>query len=174
MALSSPHKTLYLVRHAKSSWDDPSLDDRQRPLNKRGQRNAPDMGGRLKSQGFLPEHIISSPANRAHTTARIIAGELGIDPGAVEIEDDLYFKGVRGMLKTIERADDRYASLMLVGHNPTMTELLNRLSGAGIYNMPTCAIAIIGFPMDSWGLVQSIDGELVGYDYPKGDGSFDL
>lgn len=172
--MSSPHKTLYLVRHAKSSWDDPSLDDRERPLNKRGRRNAPDMGERLRTQGFRPEHIISSPANRARTTAGIIATELGMDPEAIEIEDDLYFKGVRGMLQTIERADDGHASLMLVGHNPTMTDLLNRLTHAGIYNMPTCAIAIIGFPMASWGLVQSTDGELVGYDYPKGDGSFDL
>ncbi|NIV19825.1 MAG: histidine phosphatase family protein, partial [Gammaproteobacteria bacterium] len=71
-------KTLYLVRHAKSSWDDPSLADRDRPLNKRGKRNAPDMGQRLAAQGFKPQLIISSPANRARTTAGVIAGELGI------------------------------------------------------------------------------------------------
>ncbi|NIV19826.1 MAG: histidine phosphatase family protein, partial [Gammaproteobacteria bacterium] len=86
--------------------------------------------------------------------------------------DDLYFTGSRGMLGVLERVDDQYASVMLVGHNPAMTDLLNRLSGADIYNMPTCAIGIIGFDMESWGLVGTTDGILLGYDYPKGTGSF--
>lgn len=165
-------KVVYLVRHAKSSWDDPSLADRDRPLNKRGRRNAPEMGQRLAEQGFKPQLIISSPANRAHTTASMIADELGIDRSGIVIEDDLYFTGSNGMLGVLEGVDDRYLSVMLVGHNPAMTGLMNRLCDGGVYNMPTCAIAIIGFDMESWGMVRSATGILLGYDYPKGSGSF--
>lgn len=148
------------------------MADRDRPLNKRGRRNAPDMGQRLAAQGYKPQVIISSPANRARTTAGIIAGELGIEGSEIVIDDDLYFTGSSGMLDVLERVDDQYTSVMLVGHNPSMTDLMNRLSGAGVYNMPTCAIAIIGFDMASWGLVRSTDGLLLGYDFPKGSGRF--
>ena len=165
-------KTLYLVRHAKSAWDDPSLDDRDRPLNKRGLRAAPDMGRRLQTQGHHVDHVISSPANRAHSTARAITMELGIEPGGIQIEDDLYFQGTHGMLRTIERVDDGVERLMMVGHNPTMTALLNQLAGVHLWNMPTAAIGIIEFDMESWGLVDSTPGKLVGYDKPKGNGQF--
>lgn len=171
--MSRRAKTLYLVRHAKSSWDDPSLSDRDRPLNKRGKRDAPDMGQRLREQGHRPDHVISSPARRARSTALKITRELGLDEAAIEIADALYFKGLPGMYDTLERVDDRHASVMLVGHNPTMTDMLNRLTGAGIYNMPTCAIAIVEFDMESWGLARTVEAQLAGYDYPKGDGSFD-
>jgi phosphohistidine phosphatase len=170
--MSETQRVLYLVRHAKSSWDDPSLDDRDRPLNKRGRKNAPDMGRRMREQGHVPDLIISSPANRALTTARIIASELGLDPEAIRVDDDLYFSGTRGMLGALDQVDDRYRRVMLTGHNPTMTSLLNDLSNAQVYNMPTCAIAIIGFDMDSWSNVHTTDGVLLGYDYPKGPGRF--
>jgi len=165
-------KVLYLVRHAKSSWADPSLADRDRPLNGRGRRNAPDMGRRLAEQGFKPQLIVSSPAKRALTTATSIANELGVDKTGIVIDDEMYFTGSGGMLGVLERVDDAYSSVMLVGHNPAMTGLLNRLCDAGVYNMPTCAIAIIGFDMESWAMVQSAEGILIGYDYPKGSGSF--
>lgn len=165
-------KTLYLVRHAKSSWDEPSLGDRDRPLSKRGRRNSPDMGRRMAAQGHVPELIISSPANRALTTARNIAAELDIDADDIVIDDNLYFTGSRGMIGALERVDDGYSSVMLVGHNPAMTDLMNRLSDGYTPNMVTCAVAIIGFDMESWGLVQSTEGKLLGYDYPKGSGTF--
>ena len=164
-------KKLILVRHAKSSWDDPSLSDRERPLNKRGKRNAPVMGERLAASGHRPGLVISSPANRARTTAGIVAGALGIEADDLVIDDDLYFTGAAGMLGVLERVDDGFDSVMMVGHNPTMTHLVNSLSRAGLYNMPTCAIAVIGFDMESWGLVQSTDGELLAYGIPKGDSS---
>lgn len=171
--MTASGKTLYLVRHAKSSWDDAGLPDRERPLNKRGRRNAPEMGRRLADQGHRPDLIVSSPAVRAHATAIAIATALGMEAGGIQVEPDFYFKGTRGMLRAIERVDDSHASVMVVGHNPTMTDLFNRLCRAGVWNMPTCAIGIVTFDMPSWGLIDSTDGKLLGYDTPKGSGEFD-
>jgi len=172
MSMNADRKILYLVRHAKSSWKDPSLPDRDRPLNKRGKRNSPDMGQRMAAQGHKPGLILSSPAKRARTTARNIARELGIEEAEIVIDDNLYFSGARGMIGVLERVDDQHRKVMLVGHNPAMTDLMNHLCDARVYNMPTCAIAIIGFDMESWQRVRSTDGELLGYDYPKGSGRF--
>jgi phosphohistidine phosphatase len=172
LPMSERKRILYLVRHAKSSWDDPSLGDRERPLNRRGEKNAPDMGRRMREQGHVPDLIISSPANRALTTARVIAHEVGLDPEQIRVEDDLYFSGTRGMLGVLDQVDPRYRRVMMTGHNPVMTMLLNELSNAQVYNMPTCAVAIIGFDMDNWSDVYTTDGELLGYDYPKGSGRF--
>jgi phosphohistidine phosphatase len=170
--MSSTRKTLYLVRHAKSSWKDMSLSDHDRPLNKRGKRSAPDMGQRMARQGHKPELIVSSTAMRAQTTARLIARELEIDDLEIITDRDLYFSGIGGMRSVLEATDDRYQSVMMVGHNPTMTDLMTTLSNTHLYNMPTCAIAIIGFDMASWGDLSATDGVLLGYDTPKGPGSF--
>ena len=165
-------KILYLVRHAKSSWKDATLADIDRPLNGRGQRNSPDMGKRMREQGHKPDLVISSPARRARVTAGNIVRELGIDESAIAIDEDLYFSGIRGMQAVLESVDDRHRKVMMVGHNPDMTSLLNRLGGTSIINMPTCAIAIIGFDITSWADLHSTQGVLLGYDYPKGCGSF--
>jgi len=170
--MNDQQKILYLVRHAKSSWKDATLSDMDRPLNKRGRRNSPDMGKRLLEQGHKPDLLISSPANRALSTARNIAQELGIDESGIVIDDDLYFSGAGGMQSALERVDDRYRKVMMFGHNPTMTYFMNRLASTNVFNMPTCAIAIIAFDMESWADLGSTDGVLLGYDYPKGSGSF--
>ena len=160
-------KLLYLVRHAKSSWSDPSLSDRDRPLNKRGRRSAPDMGRRLAAQGHLPELIVSSPAKRAFSTARKIAKELGYERSEIMTDESLYFSGTGGMLEFLENLDDGYQKVMIVGHNPAMTTLLNILSGSSIDNMPTCAVAVIDYPMACWSELRSIEGQLRAYDFPK-------
>ena len=164
-------KLLYLVRHAKSSWSDRSLSDRDRPLNKRGRRSAPDMGRRLAAQDHLPELIISSPAKRAFSTARKIAKELGYDRSEIMKDEGLYFSGTGGMLEFLENLDDGYQKVMIVGHNPAMTTLLNILSGSSIDNMPTCAVAVIDYPMASWSELRSIEGQLLVYDFPKNPAS---
>ena len=170
--MSDERKVLYLVRHAKSSWKDPSLGDRDRPLNKRGRRASPEMGQRMAAQGHKPDLIISSPANRAISTARNIAKELDIEEFDIRTDDDLYFSGAGGMLRVLERVNDRYHKVMMVGHNPTSTHVMNILGNTNVGNMPTCAIAIIGFDMASWADLNETEGELLGYDYPKGPGSF--
>jgi phosphohistidine phosphatase len=164
-------KLLYLVRHAKSSWSDSSLSDRDRPLNKRGRRSAPDMGRRLAAQDHLPELIISSPAKRAFSTARKIANELGYERSEIMTDESLYFSGTGGMLEFLENLDDGYQKVMIVGHNPAMTTLLNILSDSSIDNMPTCAVAVIDYPMASWSELRSIEGQLLAYDFPKNPAS---
>ncbi len=165
-------KILYLVRHAKSSWSDASLADRDRPLNKRGRRSAPDMGRRLAAEGHQPELIISSPARRAFSTAIKIAKEVGLKKSEIIKDESLYFSGTSSMLNLLETLDDRYQKVMIVGHNPAMTSLLNILCDSPIHNMPTCAIAVISFDMESWSGLSMEGGEMLAYDFPKNSGGF--
>ena len=157
---------LYLVRHAKSSWEDDSLSDSQRPLNKRGQKNVLEMGRRLAASGLKPDLIIASPAVRALTTARQLASAIGYDQAAIVQNRQLYFEGKSAMLKLIQQTAPGVKSLMLVGHNPDMTSLLNSLCGFQVVNMPTCAIASIQFKQD-WAEVSYERGFLFDYDFPK-------
>ncbi|MBT3206667.1 MAG: histidine phosphatase family protein [Gammaproteobacteria bacterium] len=159
-------KTLYLVRHAKSSWKDKSLSDIQRPLNKRGFRSAPDMGERLKKADVEIDLIVSSPAIRAITTATILADAIGYDSRYITQDDRLYFEGQVSMFDIIRKTKSHYKSLMIVGHNPDMTSLLNKLCGYQTVNMPTCAIARIQFDM-AWSEVIDHCGNLQSYDFPK-------
>ena len=170
--MSNHGKILYLVRHAKSSWKDMSLGDQQRPLNKRGRRSAPEMGRRMAAQGHKPELIISSPANRAFTTACKIAAELDFDESEIVTDENLYFSGSSGMKGVLADVDDRFRKVMMVGHNPDMTYLMNILGNTHVDNMPTAAIAVIGFDIASWAELPSAEGTLLGYDYPKGPGIF--
>ena len=164
-------KTLYLVRHAKSSWDDPSLADRDRPLNERGLSSAPDMGRRLAAQGHKPDLVISSPARRALSTAKKLAKEMGYRESKVITDEHLYFSGTRSMVDLLEKLDDKHKKVMIVGHNPAMTSLLNILCDSEVENMPSCAVAMLDFDMESWSELTMTDGELMDYEYPKGSGS---
>ena len=164
-------KKLYLVRHAKSSWKDMSLSDQQRPLNGRGKKNAPEMGKRLAEAGIRIDRLISSPATRARDTARHIAAAIDFPDNSIEINDDLYFHGVNSMLEIISGTDERVQTLMLVGHNPDMTEMLNDLCGYQVDNMPTCAIACISFDA-TWSEVDFDKGELKNYNIPKNHPDF--
>ena len=159
-------KKLYLVRHAKSSWKNPSLSDQQRPLNDRGKKNAPDMGKRLADAGVSIDRIISSPANRARSTAGYIATAIGYPEDDIIVNDDLYFHGLNSMLDIIHGTGDGVQTLMLVGHNPDMTSMLNSLCGYQVDNMPTCAIACISF-QGEWSEVDYDRGELQNYNIPK-------
>ena len=129
------------------------------------------MGRRLAAQDHLPELIISSPAKRAFSTARKIAKELGYDQSEIMKDESLYFSGTGGMLEFLENLDDGYQKVMIVGHNPAMTTLLNILSGSSIDNMPTCAVAVIDYPMASWSELRSAEGQLLAYDFPKNPAS---
>jgi phosphohistidine phosphatase len=160
-------KRLFLVRHAKSSWDNPSLDDIDRPLNNRGKRNAPEMGIRLRKQGIIPDLLISSPAKRALTTAKRIAEEIGYPKKEIQIDDRLYHGSSNSMLSIIHSQKDKINSLMLFGHNPGFTDFANSLCGINIYNIPTAGIVAVDFGIDNWSEVDYKSGELVFFDYPK-------
>jgi len=161
-----PTKTLYIVRHAKSSWDFPHLDDHDRPLNKRGKKAAPLMGRRLKQKKVQPDRVVSSTAKRARNTCRLIVRELGFTESSVILEDDLYDFGMAGPLSVIQR-QPTCNSLMIFGHNPAFTSLANFLAGLGIDNVPTAGVVAIQFDIDSWSEVDGGSGTLLFFDYPK-------
>lgn len=165
--VSEPMKNLVVVRHAKSSWDEPALSDIDRPLNHRGKRDAPLMGGILQARGLVPDRILSSPAKRARKTARLIAKEIGYDAEAIDIRDSLYMDGVPALMALIQGLNDAWERVYLIGHNPDLTELVNRLTDENIENVPTCGIASIEFDVDSWLHIMVGSGRLALFDYPK-------
>lgn len=161
-------KTLYVVRHAKSSWADPSLADFDRPLNKRGDRDAPRMGKFLAVQSAPPDAIISSPAKRAWRTAEIFATAWGIPVTRVVAEERLYGAGVTGVIRIVRAFDDAWKSAMIVGHNPTLTALTNSLTGAGFDNVPTCGVVVISLDGQSWSHIGDVEATVTAFHYPKG------
>jgi len=160
-------KKLFIVRHAKSSWDYPQLSDMDRPLNKRGKKNAPEMGRRLADRGVKPDKLITSPAKRAAATAKRIAGELGYPLSKIEKNGELYHGSVEDMKRVIKSVKDDVETLFIFGHNPDLTALTNMLSGSDIYNIPTCGVAEIVFDIDSWRELENNGGSLEYFDYPK-------
>ncbi len=168
--MSKATKTLYLVRHAKSSWGEPGLADRDRPLNKRGAGDCREMGQRLQRRGWIPERVFSSPARRAIDTARCIARQLPYPEAEISVEETMYCGGAAALNAVLQRVDEHLASVMLVAHNPDMTELVNRLCGAVIDAMPTCAVAVVRLDTDYWLEAGAGTGELTDYDFPKNTG----
>ena len=166
----STMKTLYLVRHAKSSWDFPELADIDRPLNSRGAKNAPQMGKRLRQKGIKPDLLLSSPANRAITTALEIAKEIGYPIEAVMRSRDVYHADERELLRIVRQQDNKHSSLMLFGHNPGFTWFANFLTGEHIDNIPTAGIVAITLDCDSWQDANNKLGKLDFFDYPKKPG----
>jgi phosphohistidine phosphatase len=158
-------KTLFLIRHAKSSWDDTTLPDKDRPLNDRGRRDAPKMGERLAKRDVKPDLILSSPAVRALRTAEIIAKKLDYRHKIV-VNERLYAVGADDLLDVIHQLGDKVERVMLFGHNPELTELAHRLSGE-ITHMPTCAVAEFTFDAKSWSKIGRIKPAEVLLDYPK-------
>ena len=160
-------KTLTLVRHAKSSWKEFAILDIDRPLNRRGKRDAPEMGRRMLEQGTDPELIVSSPAKRALDTAEAIAEEIEYPVYDIAIDDRLYHAEVSDWLAVIRDIDDYLSWVMCVGHNPGLTELATYLGYVAIDNVPTCGVVELTFDADSWSLLGEIEPTDVTFDYPK-------
>ena len=160
-------KTLYLMRHAKSSWSDMNLDDFDRPLNERGFRDAPDMGKRLAKQKVCPDLLLSSPARRARETAGIIAGELGLPESMPAYDENIYAASCGELLQIVRSIPDEHESAMLIGHNPAMEQLVNLLADMRIESMPTCAVATLALNIDDWTQADRATGRLLDFDYPK-------
>ncbi|WP_354685256.1 histidine phosphatase family protein [Cupriavidus necator] len=159
-------KTLFLVRHAKSSKDDPSLPDRERPLNDRGRHDAPEMGKRLAESKVKPDLLLSSPALRALTTAQLIADELGYARKDIALDDRLYATSAEELLAVVRELDKKLDCVMLFGHNPEFTDFARRLSDE-ITDMPTCAVARFRFDTKAWADVGDITPSNVTLDSPK-------
>ena len=160
-------KRITLLRHAKSSWKDASLADRDRPLNQRGSKAAPDMGKRLAGLGARPSLLLTSPAKRARETARLIARELNYPLEFIQSETELYLASPAAILQVIARQDTGFNDVMLCGHNPGITELANRLGDRNINNVPTCGAVGIELDINEWVEIVAADGRTVFFDYPK-------
>jgi phosphohistidine phosphatase len=165
-------RRVYLLRHAKSSWRDDSLADRDRPLAGRGRRAAKAMARHLEAERIRPDLVLCSPARRTRETLERIEGALG---GRVEtsIEEELYGAGEAELLARLQALPEEVGSVMLIGHNPGIEELALGLAseGAELARMrekyPTAALATIELPADGWNAVERGSGELVGYVRPK-------
>lgn len=160
-------KTLFLLRHAKSSWDDPDLKDFERPLSDRGNNDAPKMAKRFLKRHDSVACIICSPAMRAKTTARIFAGGIGYDKDDVVSNPELYFAGTNMFLKAASLVDETCETAMLVGHNPAITEFVNAMANSDIENIPTCGLVELQLNIDDWADISLGEATLIDFDYPK-------
>jgi len=143
-------KELFVVRHAKSSWDDSTISDHDRPLNERGLRNAPDMGSRLRDREVSPDALISSTALRSRTTAEIIADSMNFPKDQIVFDRALYHASATELQEYIGGLNDAHTSVMLFGHNPGMTSLVSHLFGLALDNLPTCGVVHLQFSTESW------------------------
>ncbi len=160
-------KQVILFRHAKSSWDD-DVSDVDRPLAARGERDAPRMGKRLKARHARPDLIVSSHAARAQRTAELIAKQLGIKGRELRVERALYLASPDEILGVVASQDDALSCVLLVGHNPGLTELVNQLlPDLALDNLPTSGVVAIDLPTTSWRNAATARAKLAYYDYPK-------
>lgn len=159
------YKTLYLVRHAKSDWENPLLLDIERPLNSRGYSNANNMSQWFKSNAYQADCLVSSPAVRALSTALIFARTINYNPNNIIIKQELYESSVKDYIKTIQQVSNVFQSVMLFAHNPIISETANKLCAELPSEMPTCAIVGIRFECDNWRDIKL--GKLFLFEYPK-------
>jgi len=159
-------KTLLINRHAKSSWAQPGMRDFDRPLNARCLRDAPEMGLILKKQHTQIDVFVSSAANRAQTTARLMAKAYGYPEERMVIDTSYYAAHYTELLKKINRWDDKWETAILFAHNPGLSDLASYLTGQ-YYSIPTCGIVAIDFELDSWSELSRGLGTERYFDFPK-------
>ena len=160
-------KEICLVRHAKSSWKYPKLDDFERPLNKRGRKNAPFMGKIVHQLRFSPDLIIASPASRAAMTARIFAFEINYPLEKIRYLASIYESDEMDLIHIIEELDDNLVKVMLVGHNPALTHLANSIGNYPISNIPTSGVFCVTLDITSWSGIENNPGKLKYFEFPK-------
>lgn len=160
-------KTLYLIRHAKSSWENRNISDFERGLNDRGKRDAPFMAKLLKEKNTAIDLILSSPANRALSTAKIFAKEFDITSDNIIEEDNIYEADRNDLLKILMETNNSVNNLILFGHNPGITYLSNYLCNFETDNMPTCGIICMQLDFDSWKYLGNKTCSFKFFEYPK-------
>jgi phosphohistidine phosphatase len=161
-------RRITLIRHGKAAVEpDGPRGDFDRPLAGRGERDARDMGERLHAIGFDPDRIISSAAKRALRTARLIAKQVGYERSDIEVTEDIYLASPGTLLDVIYAAPNEARHIVLVGHNPGMSDLFDLLCGRTMPAMPTCAIARLEVAAATWPDVTPGSAHLLDFDYPK-------
>lgn len=158
-------KRLFLLRHAKSSWDDPHLADFDRPLNTRGLRAAPLMGRFIRERKLRPDLVLCSPAERARHTAALLIEAAGLSV-PLRYDERIYEATAARLAEVVSQADEGAASLLLVGHNPGLEELLEFLTGE-TRRMPTAALACLELDTDKWAKLAPRSGRLEWHVKPK-------
>lgn len=160
-------KTLLLVRHAKSSWDQPGITDFDRPLNERGKKDALQMAKRVKEKGIELDHLISSPAKRAKKTAKYFAEEFGFKKDDVKLVEGLYGATQSEFLQAVNDISDKYNTVALFSHNPGITDFASSLTNVRVDDMPTCGVFALQIKTDSWKDFMSAEKNFLFFDYPK-------
>lgn len=162
-------KTLLLIRHAKSSWDDPSLSDSERPLNERGEKDAPEMAKRLSDKKIKVDALASSTAKRAKQTGKHFAKEFGLRKKNIVVEPKLYEAGDENFYEVIENLKNKWDIVAIVSHNPGITSFADSLTETKIDDMPTCSIFALKIDTDKWKNFRTAKKEFWFFDYPKAD-----
>ncbi|HET6254399.1 MAG TPA: histidine phosphatase family protein [Puia sp.] len=160
-------KTLLIIRHAKSSWDNINTPDIDRPLNDRGKKDAPAMAKRVIKAGIHIDRLVSSPARRAKHTAELFAHELDVRDQDIVILTGLYHAQPAGFQQVVANLDDADTTVALFSHNPGITTFVNTLTSVRLDNMPTCAVFAIKSKAAKWSEFFSEDREFLFFDYPK-------
>lgn len=160
-------KHILFVRHAKSDWSDGTLSDFDRPLNTRGKHDAPRMARYLAEKKMVPSFILSSPAKRALSTAKIFAQELGIKEEEIATDESLYESFTAQLIEAIKSLPDAHDIAAIFSHNPAITSAIAQFSDSYIGNVPTCGIGVIGYEGKSWVDLQPNNAELVQILVPK-------
>jgi len=161
-------KELLLIRHAKSSWKEDKLSDFERSLNNRGLRDAPFMGQLLKKKNIFPDLIISSPANRAITTARMVAEEIDYPSSNILEEVKIYEADTQDIFNILKNTDNDKNRIFLFGHNPSITFFANKISkNLRIDNIPTCGIVYLKFEIQHWSEIEYYSADFIEFEFPK-------
>jgi len=160
-------KTVYFLRHAKSSWKDAKLSDIDRPLNKRGKEAAPEMAQKIRKAGLIPQLIISSPAKRTFRTASLIATGIDYTEQNIKIDMNLYGANTNEVHRIITEMEEGLDTIMLVGHNPAFTQMLSFYTDEELDNLPTCGLLEIAFDVDHWKNIQPKAGQFIQKLAPK-------
>ncbi|GIV39146.1 MAG: phosphohistidine phosphatase SixA [Thermonema sp.] len=161
-------KYLYLIRHAKSSWKEPLLPDFQRPLKKRGIRDAKFMGKWLKRNKHIPDIIISSPAVRARQTAELLAEQMDMPLTRLHFDESIYEAHLADLLSIVNNQKAEMKAMALIGHNPVLTDFANLLTqNVHLQNIPTCGIWAVQFRVEHWQDIQEDSGQFLFFEYPK-------
>ena len=160
-------KTLIIVRHAKSSWDETGLEDRERPLNERGKKDAPRMAKRLKDKDLKIDLFVTSPAKRARRTAKCFADIYDVSKKEMVQEEKLYGAAVETIYEVVAALPDKHNTVALFGHNPGLTDFVNTLTTVHVDNMPTSAVFAVSADTDKWADFKEAEKSFLFFDYPK-------
>lgn len=160
-------KKLFLIRHAKSSWADPTVIDFHRTLNKRGKKDAPFMAQRLAETGVIPDGVLSSPAKRAKKTARCMAQGVGFSKDLIVYDDSIYSASALDLIRILQMVNNKNNTMFLVGHNYAITDLAELLTDEIIDNIPTSGIVAMDCRIKVWSKISPGCAKILFFDYPK-------